>query len=133
MHGYGCPYCSSSKLEKITGCYLKENNIVYKKGKKYPNLCGVGNRKLSYDFYLPDYNLLIECQGIQHKHQIEHFGGIKAFVKQKIHDTRKRRYAHDHNIKLLEIWYYEEKKIDKILTQILNNLKSECRETVIPA
>ena len=133
LRGHGCPHCNSSKLEEIVEHYLTMNSISFNKGMKYCNLVGIGSGKLSYDFYLPQYNLLIECQGEQHERPVEYFGGIKKFVIQKIHDTRKRRYAQYHNIKLLEIWYYENNKIDKILTQTLNNLKSECRETVTVA
>lgn len=133
LRGNGCSYCNTFKLETLTENYLKDHNINYDKNAKYKELIGIGGRQLSYDFYIPSYNLLIECQGEQHEHPVKYFGGVKKFIKQKIHDTRKRKYAHDNNINLLEIWYYENKKIDKILTQILNNLKSECRETVIPA
>lgn len=129
----GCPKCASSKLELLVQKYLDNYNIIYNKTAKYPTLLGVRNGMLSYDFYLPQYHLLIECQGEQHERPVRYFGGQKRFVIQKIHDTRKRRYAHDNNINLLEIWYYEEKKIDKILTQTLNNLKSLCRETVTVA
>lgn len=133
LRGNGCPCCKSSKLESKVEYYLKNNNMEYIHPAKFDNLIGVGGRHLSYDFHLPQYNLLIECQGAQHERPVEYFGGIKKFVIQKIHDTRKRKYAHDNNINLLEIWYYEENKIDKILTQTLNNLKSESVETVIPA
>ena len=92
-------------------------------------MIGVNGGLLSYDFYLPTYNLLIEFQGEQHEHPIEHFGGIKKFIKQKIHDTRKRKYCHDNNIKLIEIWYYEINKAEQILERYLNNLKLESVET----
>lgn len=129
LRGNGCPYCKTSKLETLTEEYLKGQQINYDKNAKYKELIGFGNRQLSYDFYLPQYNLLIECQGEQHEHPVEYFGGIKKYVIQKIHDTRKRKYAHDHNINLLEIWYYEKTKINKILEQTLNNLKSESLTT----
>ncbi len=125
----GCPICTSSKSEKSVQIYLDKSNIQYIHPIKFDLLFGVGGRHLSYDFYLPTYNILIECQGAQHEHPVEYFGGTKKFIMQKIHDTRKRKYAHDHNIKLLEIWYYENNKIDKILTQTLNNLKSESLTT----
>ncbi len=129
----GCPICTSSKSERLVQIYLDKHNILYVHPMKFDLLLGIGGKRLSYDFYLPAYNLLIECQGKQHEQPVEYFGGTKQFIIQKIHDIRKRKYAHDHNIKLLEIWYYENNKIDKILEQTLNNLKSESLETVIPA
>lgn len=132
LKGIGCPTCSISHLERDVKLYLDKHNIMYSYSAKFDNLLGIGGRQLSYDFYLPKYNLVIECQGTQHERPIEYFGGIKKFIIQKIHDTRKRKYAHDYNVNLLEIWYYESTKIDKILEQTLNNLNKECVETVIP-
>ena len=129
LQGNGCPICSESRGEKLVQNFLDEHNIFHIRQHDYVELLGVGGKKLSYDFYLPEYNLLIEFQGEQHEHPIEFFGGIKKFIKQKIHDTRKRKYCHEHNINFLEIWYYEINKIEQRLEQYLNNLKSESVET----
>ena len=45
---------------------------------------------MSLDFYLPEYNIAIECQGIQHFKRIEYFGGEKSFKEQKNRDTIKK-------------------------------------------
>ena len=91
------------------------------------------NGLLSYDFYLPIYNLLIEFQGIQHEQPIEYFGGEEQFEIQQEHDKRKREYAKQNNINLLEIWYYDIDNIEEILTNTLNNLKLESLETATSA
>jgi very-short-patch-repair endonuclease len=71
---------------------------------------------LSYDFYLPKYNLLIEFQGLQHEKYIPGFHKSKQdFLKQKEHDKRKKEYAEQNKYNLLEIWYYEFDEIEKIL------------------
>lgn len=44
----------------------------------------------------------------------------KDFEKQLEHDRRKREYAKQHNIKLLEIWYYDMDNIEDILVKKLN-------------
>ena len=129
LRGFGCGLCVKSKGEEVVQEYLTKNNIIYIPQHKYDDLIGVNGGLLSYDFYLPTYNLLIEFQGEQHEHPIEHFGGIKKFIKQKIHDTRKRKYCHDNNIKFIEIWYYEINKAEQILERYLNNLKLESVET----
>ena len=36
------------------------------------------------------------------------------------HDKRKREYAKDHNIKLLEIWYWDYDNIEEILNKELD-------------
>ena len=83
-------------------------------------MIGLGNGNLSYDFYLPQYNTLIECQGIQHERWMEGWITKADFERQLEHDRRKREYAKQHNIKLLEIWYYEIDKMEDILIKELN-------------
>jgi hypothetical protein len=114
--GRGCPICNQSKGEQKINRYLKIKCLKYDIQKKFLNLIGLGNKLLSYDFYLPDYNLLIEYQERQHKEFIEGFHKtIENFEKQKEHDKRKREYAENNNIQLLEIWYWDYKNIEKIL------------------
>ena len=117
---------------------------------KFDDLIGTGNRKLSFDFYVYTYNLLIEYQGEQHYRPVEYFGGIEQFKIQQEHDRRKREYAKNNDINLLEIRYDQDvgtvldeyfqthsplKKYTKIqpLSRVKNNLKLESVETVIPA
>ena len=121
LNGTGCPKCNESKGEKRIGKYLKENNIKFKPQKKFNDLLGVGSKQLSYDFYLPKYNLLIEFQGEQHERCMDIFHATENdFKKQQEHDKRKREYAEEHNIELLEIWYWDYDKIENILSQELN-------------
>lgn len=61
LSGKGCPFCNESHLEKATEKILKINNINFIR-QYSPIWLG----KQSLDFYLPDYNLAIECQGKQH-------------------------------------------------------------------
>lgn len=117
-----CPYCNIVKGEKKIADFLLQHNIKFKLHHAYDDLIGVGNRKLSYDFYLHDYNLLIEFQGEQHEYPVDVFGGEKQFVVQQEHDKRKRDYAQKNNIDLLEIWYYEFKNIENILSNKLFNM-----------
>lgn len=116
-----CPYCTcnKSKGEATIIGILDKHNKEYIYQQKYPTLLGLGNGELSYDFYLPDDNLLIEYQGEQHYKPIEIFGGEEQFKVQQEHDRRKRQYAKDHDIKLLEIWYWDFENIEKILSREL--------------
>ena len=99
--------------------WLEKNNIEYESQKKFPNLVGINGGNLSYDFYLPIYNLLIEAQGQQHITPKKLFGGEEQFQKQKEHDKRKRDYAEVNGSKLLEIWYYDYDRIEEILNKEL--------------
>lgn len=123
--GQHCPYCKISHGEAVIRSILTNLNVLFEMQKKFDGLIGVGNRKLSYDFYLPDYNLLIEFQGKQHESPVM-FRGLTSidannrFVKQKKHDKRKRDYASSNNIRLLEIWYYDIDSIEDILLKELS-------------
>lgn len=117
----GCPNCvKSSRLEELVEFYFKEYNIEFERPKKFEGLTGIGGKPLSYDFYLPTYNYLFECQGVQHEHPIEYFGGKETFKIQQEHDKRKREYAEVHKIPLYEIWYYNKNDIRNILDKIFS-------------
>lgn len=118
LSGHGCPYCRISMGEKKISEILDKYNIHYEQQKGYNGLIGLGGGNLLYDFYLPDYNLLIEYQGIQHKEPVKFFGGDKALKSQQKRDEIKREYALNHNINLLEIWYNE--NIEQKLKETLN-------------
>lgn len=57
----GCPICKMSKLELALLNELKKNDIEFTRNIKIKGLNGK-----EIDFYLPKYNLGIECQGKQH-------------------------------------------------------------------
>ena len=111
--------CMRSSGEYNIIQYFLLYNIKFEHEKRFDNLIGVGNRQLSYDFYLPNRNLLIECQGQQHEKPIEIFGGEEQFKIQQEHDKRKREYAENNGYKLLEIWYYDYDRIEEILSREL--------------
>ena len=58
-------------------------------------------------------------EGGQHEKPIDLFGGEEQFKIQQEHDKRKKEYAKLHNIKLLEIWYYDFDNITEILNKEL--------------
>lgn len=61
LQGRGCPICNISHLELYIMHKLKDYNIQFEVQKQFEWL-----GKLSLDFFLPDYNIAIECQGKQH-------------------------------------------------------------------
>lgn len=119
--GNGCPQCSESKGEKRIKKYFNYCNINYIWQKEFDNLLGIGNGNLSYDFYLPQCNLLIEYQGNYHDGTVgAHIQSKEDFEKQIEHDRRKREYAQNNNINLLEIWYWDFDNIEEILEKYFN-------------
>jgi hypothetical protein len=116
LHGYGCPICNQSHGEKEIDKYLHNHNIEHAHQKEFDGLIGLGGGNLSYDFYLPKYNLLIEYQGEFHDNTAE-IQTEEDFLKQQEHDYRKKEYTIEHSIQLLEIWYYDFDNITTILDE----------------
>lgn len=122
--GSGCPLCNQSKGEAITASFLTNAGLSFETQKEFDGLLGLGGYPLSFDFYIPEKNTLIEIHGQQHFEPIPYFGGKKKFEKQQEHDRRKRDYANRNNINLLEIKYLSRKdarQLSNILqTQLLH-------------
>lgn len=113
----GCPICNESVLEREVSKYLDDNNIKYERQKKFEWLKLKTNSQ-SLDFYLPDYNVSIECQGRQHFEPVKQFGGEKEFNKIVERDKRKYDLCINNGIKLL---YYTKSNIINDVNYIPNN------------
>lgn len=99
--GHGCPKCVSYKLENTISLLLDNNNIKYNKNyKEFKWLINDINHSLELDFYIPEYNIAIECQGKQHFEPVEKFGGTEAYQIQVKNDQIKQTLCKQHNIKL---------------------------------
>lgn len=109
-----CPICDKSKGEKRIEKILTEYNIDF-----IPQYRLNDFKKAPYDFYLPNYNLLIEFQGRQHYEPVDKFGGEKQFYKQLDIDRRKKELAITQKYDLLLISYKEYNDIENILVQRL--------------
>jgi len=116
--GVGCPYCNESKGEKRISKLLKENSIKFKRQKKFKDCRNI--MELPFDFYLPDYNVCIEYDGIQHFKPIDYFGGEKALELTQINDRIKSNYCSNNDIKLLRIAYNED--LNGKINKLINNL-----------
>ena len=85
--------------------FLEENDIEFEEQKKFDWL---GNFEL--DFYLPKYNIAIECQGRQHFQPVKQFGGEEIFKIQLEWDERKRILCQEHGVNLI---YYSNERVRK--------------------
>jgi len=110
IKGQGCPKCNKSKLETEVENILIKNNINYIYQKSFKWLIH-GRSRLNLDFYLPDYNISIECQGIQHFKPIKYFGGEKRYKIQKNNDMKKKLLCDNNNIGI--IYYCDNKNYQK--------------------
>lgn len=128
LAGCGCPKCNSSRLEEEIRNILLDKNIDFEEQKRFEWL-----GKQTLDFYLPQYNIAIECQGIQHFEPIEHFGGEDALFETMQRDEKKLHLCEKNGLKL--IYYLENKnsqychnvifftKKEELMHYLLNNSK----------
>ena len=101
LSGQGCPKCNLSHLERSMMNYLDDMEIIYDYQKRFDWL-----GKQSLDFYIPDYNVGIECQGEQHFFPVDFVGkgvewACKQFDKLVSLDKKKKTLCEEHGIKLL--------------------------------
>lgn len=129
LHGYGCPKCKRSKGEEKIEKYLINKNIKFESQKKFSDL--KNTLPLSYDFYLPDYNVLIEYQGQFHDGTTSMVLREKYFDKQQKNDKLKRDYAKNNGYNLIEIWYYDFDNVENIIDKFIYNLKNPVTTTVV--
>ena len=117
-----------NKFENEMKNILNDNDINFEQQKKYEDL--YDKSFLYYDFFLPKYNTLIECDGKQHFKPVKKFGGEEQFKKQILHDKMKNEYAINNKINLIRIKYKELCKFTEIfdkLKETLNNNKNYYR------
>ena len=102
LDGKGCPLCNESHLERDIRFLFDKNGIKYQYRKRdFKWLEG-----LELDFYLPEYNIAIECQGEQHFIP-KSFGGNKSdkFNKQIKLDDLKALKCKNNGVKLIYYSY----------------------------
>lgn len=116
LKGQNCPMCEESKLENEIRQFLIDNKIEYIY--EYHGFLG----KQSLDFYLPYYNVGIECQGIQHFKPTDFAGKGEKWAKALFNETQKRdekknKLCKENNVKL---FYYSNLEI-KFPYKVYNN------------
>jgi len=114
LQGFGCKTCNESKLEKKVRDFLESKKIKFVPQKKFTDCKNV--LPLSFDFFLIEKNVLLECNGIQHYEPVEYFGGQKRYLKQKLNDNIKKNFCKKNGIRLLIIKNLKE--IDELLSTL---------------
>lgn len=114
-----CPHCSDSRstAETLICEFLNEWGIDYSDEKTF-DTCK-DRAKLRWDFYIPEFNLLIERQGEGHHLPVSIFGGEQGFKSQQKRDKIKYDWAEKSPYTLKYIHYFEdtEQKLADILTE----------------
>lgn len=118
LKGQGCQFCSSlSKGEDFIKLHLEEMEIKYIRQHSF-DTCKFIN-KLSFDFYLPEYNTCIEFDGQQHFRPVKWFGGKEGYELNIKRDECKNKWCIENNVILIRIKYNEIEKIPIILKEQL--------------
>lgn len=127
LRGFGCPKCKKSKGEQAVVEYLITHNIVFETQKRFADC--IDQRPLPFDFYLPEYNMLIEYQGAQHYMVTHRMGDEEKLIYRQKHDCIKREYCKAKGINLLEIPYTNLNQVSEILSDVINTGKSDLLNT----
>lgn len=105
-----CGCCSTSlgeiKIEEL----LTEYGIIFQRQKTFGDLIGKNNMPYRFDFYLPEYNRIIEFDGIQHFQQREFFSDTLEEVC--LRDKIKNEYCKNNGVPLVRIPYWKLSNLD---------------------
>jgi very-short-patch-repair endonuclease len=107
LNGRGCKLCNESHLEKEVTKKLDLNGIIHNREKKFKWLGGK-----SIDFYLPQHNIAIECQGKQHFSPMIFFDKNDSFKNRVERDVCKKQLCEEHGVKL---YYFSHENFDEFL------------------
>lgn len=116
-----CGCLGFSYGEEVISNILTINSIKFEKEKSFTDFIYEDTQHHPrYDFYLPDYNRLIEFDGEQHfKYSNLGWNTKDKFEQIQKRDKIKNKYAQTHNIDLVRIPYTELENIS--LTNLLDN------------
>ena len=122
LRGSGCPRCKNKKEGRLA-IILNEMTIIHRQFR-------IENR--FFDFYLPEYGILIERDGEQHYHgsQWEGIDRKESLKHQKKNDREKTKLAKSLGFKIYRIPYWLEE--DEERTEILNILNNKPSYPDIP-
>lgn len=120
--GFSCVKCSNhiSYPEKLMISLLELNNIEYELQKGFGKL-----PKKRFDFYLPEYNSVIEMHGKQHYEEFENTKWDKLENIQQS-DLIKKNFCNEHKIEYIEV---NSSKSD--MGYIIKNIESTSLKNII--
>lgn len=118
----GCLRSDKNSLsEKFVRKYLSTIGAEYEAERTFDDCIGVNGWKLRFDFFLPDYSMTIECDGMQHYRPIEYFGGQDKFDVLSANDKVKNEYCERNDILLLRLPYTDtEEDIMSLISFYIN-------------
>ena len=118
LRGSRCPKCFLSTGELEVHKALNKLNVKYVGEKR---IGGV----LRADFFLPEYQAIIEYDGQQHFEPVNFFGGVQSFKEVVRRDAIKNHYCRFLGFPLLRIPYWEFDNIPQIVTEFIEKLEED--------
>lgn len=102
-----CGCIGTSKGEYLIEEILTFNNISFEKEKTFDTcIFEDSGRKARFDFYLPEYNIIIEFDGYQHfRFTGYEWNTEENYLKTVAHDKYKNQWCKDNQLKLIRIPY----------------------------
>lgn len=111
-----------SSLERRIESFLVDNVVKFEKEWTRPDLIKL-SRGLSYrlyfDFYLPEYKLFIEVDGIHHFKPIRGKAKLKT---QKFNDSIKDKFCKRNNYNILRIPYFKIEEAERRICQKVDEI-----------
>jgi hypothetical protein len=114
----GCPQCQPHHNENKLGKILENWNLNYVKQFKFDGC--KDKRKLPFDYYLTEFNILVEYDGEDHYLIINRNGrnaetSVNKLIYTQNHDQIKNKYCKNNNIPLIRIPYWERDNMEYFL------------------
>ncbi len=127
LDGKGCGACCVSKGEEKIKQLLSDLLISFIPQAKFSwAINPKTGYNFKYDFYIPDYNLLIEYDGLQHEKSTAFFrhNGQEselAFKNRLEKDIMKTNLAKDNGFNLVRISWRDFKRLEAVISQLLKD------------
>lgn len=111
--------CSYSRGEVCAADIFNSLGIEYQVQKAFDDF------DMRFDFFLPKYNIAIECDGAQHFRSINsEWGSNTKLQETRSRDEAKKKYCEEHGIKLIQIPFWDHKALSE---ETLKKVIAECQ------
>lgn len=119
IYGLYCPVCSDgvSYPEKFVANMLKqlEINFIYDRPRKW-------SKNKRYDFYIEQYNMIIECHGLQHyKEILTYHSKARSLEEEQFNDVFKQNIAFANGVDKYIVLDCRESNKEFLCNSILNS------------
>jgi len=115
-----------SKGEKKIAQFFDSHNIEYTREQTFKKCVNFNGNLLRFDFYLEQYNLLIEYQGHHHEKPVNKYRrALITHEKTVTHDAIKETFTQDNKINLIKIYYQDYERVEEILINLFKEINND--------